>query len=91
MKMEDKMEFTKKLIIRLKEIYNSKDFVLGVLANAPHMEDHQTILDFIDKHDWVTDQTLIVLSLQLGKLREKHQKKVQKEIKLAETRIYEPD
>lgn len=59
------------LFNKLVEIEKNKDFVQGVLANAPHPEDQQAIIDFIDKGEGVTVESIITLSVLLDDEREK--------------------
>ena len=54
-----------------REIYDNRDFVLGVLSNATHPDDRRTILEFIEKGEEVTTENLILLSVDLDIKREK--------------------
>ena len=67
-------EIKRKLFDRLKEFYNDKDFVVGVMSNATHEEDRKTIIEFIDNEEDITIEDLILLSLYLGNKRETTQK-----------------
>ena len=68
--MTDK-EIANALFAKLKQIYNSRDFVLGVMSNATHPDDRKTILDFIEKGEEVTTENLILLSVDLDIKRKK--------------------
>lgn len=66
------MESTKrKLFERLKEIYPDKDFVIGVISNAGTNENYQKIIDFIDKGEDVSVESIIALSILLDDASEK--------------------
>lgn len=62
-------ETKKDLIAELKKIYYNKDFVIGIMSAATHIEDQKTILDFIKKGDEVTVENLIVLAVHLRQQR----------------------
>ena len=68
--MTDK-EVKETLREKLREIYDNRDFVLGVLSNATHPDDRRTILEFIEKGEEVTTENLILLSVDLDIKREK--------------------
>ena len=50
--------------------YSNREFVLGVMCNAPHEDDMKTILEYIEKGKDVTRENLILLSLELGNKRD---------------------
>ena len=58
-------EVKRKLFDRLKAFYNDKDFVVGVMGNAKHPEDQQTIIEFIGNEEDITIEDIILLSLYL--------------------------
>lgn len=60
----------KALFEKLRAFYNDRDFVLGVMCNAPHEDDMKTILEYIEKGKDVTRESLILLSLELGNKRD---------------------
>ena len=60
----------KALFEKLRFFYNNRDFVLGVMCNAPHEDDMKTILEYIEKREDVTIESLILLSLELGNKRD---------------------
>ncbi len=62
-------ETRKILVSKLKEIYNNRDFVVGVMSNATHIDDRKTIIDFIDKGEDVTAENIILLAVHLDQKR----------------------
>ena len=60
----------KALFEKLKALYNNRDFVLGVMCNAPHEDDMKTVLEYMEKGNNVTCENLILLSLELGNKRD---------------------
>lgn len=42
------------LFKKLKTFNNNKDFVLGVMSNAPHYEDMKKIIEYMDNGQHVT-------------------------------------
>lgn len=58
---------------KLREIYDNRDFVLGVLSNASHPDDRRTILEYIEKGEEITTENLIMLSVELDDIREKRE------------------
>ena len=60
----------KALFEKLRAFYNNRDFVLGVMCNAPHEDDMNTILKYIEKGKDLTRESLILLSLELGNKRD---------------------
>ena len=67
---EDVSPTAKALFEKLRAFYNNRDFVLGVMCNAPHEDDMKTILEYIEKGKDVTRESLILLSLELGNKRD---------------------
>lgn len=59
---------------KLREIYDSKDFVAGVLAFASNEEDQQAILEFIKNGDDVDDETVTVLAIELNRRRKNRER-----------------
>lgn len=68
--MMENNELTIKLGKKLKEVYDNDDFILAVLAEATNPKDQQTILDFIETGEDVTDETISVLAMDLADARE---------------------
>ena len=60
----------KALFEKLRAFYSNRDFILGVMCNAPHEDDMKTILEYIEKGKDVTRENLILLSLELGNKRD---------------------
>ena len=60
----------KALFEKLKAFYNNRDFILGVMCNAPHEDDMKTVLEYMEKGNNVTCENLILLSLELGNKRD---------------------
>ena len=58
------------LFNKLKAFHNDRDFVLGVMCNAPNDEDMQTIINYMDNGEDVTIENRILLSLELGNNRD---------------------
>lgn len=67
---EDVSPTAKALFEKLRAFCNNRDFVLGVMCNAPHEDDMKTILEYIEKGEDVTIESLILLSLELGNKRD---------------------
>lgn len=61
----------RKLFDKLKEFYNDKDFVIGVISNVDTDENYQKIIDFIDGGEGVTVESIIALSVLLDDVTEK--------------------
>lgn len=66
--MENK-EIKRKLFDKLKEFYNDKDFVGGVISNTKTDEERQVIIDYIDKGENVTTDKITLLGLSLKRKR----------------------
>ena len=66
---EETTPTAKALFEKLRTFYNNRDFVLGVMCNAPHEDNMKTILEYIEKGKDVTRERLILLSLELGNKR----------------------
>ena len=58
-------EVSKELCRRLKEIYNDKNFVVGVLASVENSDDAQEVIRFIDKGENVTMPSIVSLAYHL--------------------------
>lgn len=69
-----KLRFSKeckiKLIQALREIFNDKDFVLGVLCDLKSDKDIETVLTYIDCHKEATSEDIILLSLSIAEANE---------------------
>ena len=63
------MDIKRELFNKLNSFHHDKDFVIGVMSNAKHDEDRETILQFIENDDDVTIENIILLSLHLSNER----------------------
>lgn len=63
-------ELAVKLGKKLKEIYDNEAFIVEVLTYTNNPDDQQTILDFIETGEDVTDETISVLAMDLADARE---------------------
>ena len=61
-----------KLIEKLKTISEDKDFLVGVVSNAKHDDDRETIIEYIDKGENVSYEQLLLLSVYLGQKRKQN-------------------
>lgn len=62
-------ETGEKLFHLLKEIFNDRDFVIGVMSNASHVDDREEIIRFIEKGEEATVENIILLSVYLDEKR----------------------
>lgn len=53
----------RQLFEKLRELYNDKDFVVGVISNAGTEENYRKIIDFIDAGESVSVESVIALSV----------------------------
>ena len=63
------MDIKRELFNKLNSFYHDKDFVLGVMSNAKHDDDRETILQFMENGEDVTVESIILLSLHLNNER----------------------
>ena len=61
----------KQLISMLKEIWNDKDFVIGIITDLETDEERQVVIDYIKNADDVTPEDLVLLSLHIDTERTK--------------------
>ena len=61
----------RELFDKLKKLYPDKEFVLGVISNVDTVENYQHIIDFIDKGENVTVESVLALSVLLDDMTEK--------------------
>lgn len=61
----------RQLFEKLREFYNDRDFVLGVMSNVDTDENYQKIIDFIDAGESVSVESIIALSVLLDDAAEK--------------------
>lgn len=62
-------EIRKTLIARLKELYDNRDFIVGVISNATHPDDRKSIIEYIDNGEGVTMENILLLSVYLDQKR----------------------
>lgn len=55
---------------KLRELFDDDEFVLGIMTYARHINDRKAILDFINRGEDVTDESVIVLAIELSRQRE---------------------
>lgn len=60
-----------RLFFRLKNLYNDKDFVVGVMSSVDDDSDAEAILSFIENGEDVTPENIILLALELDISHEK--------------------
>lgn len=71
--MNSERDILLKLMSKLKKIYNSRDFVVGVMSIVRNIDDRKLLLGFIETNERATDQDILRLALDLDFLRGKHQ------------------
>lgn len=71
--MNGERDILLKLMSELKEIYNNRDFVVGVMSIVRNIDDRKLLLGFIETTERPTDQDILRLALDLDFLRKKHQ------------------
>lgn len=64
-------ETSLKLIKRLEELWDDKEFVIGTMSDAHTEEDRVALLDFIEQGENVNIETVSVLAIRLGNRRDK--------------------
>ena len=55
----------KRLIGMLRDIWDDKEFVLGVVTNLETDEERQAVIDYIQNNEEVTTEELVLLSLDI--------------------------
>lgn len=58
------------LIKRLKKVFNDKEFVMGMLVFVYDDKDRQLLIDYIDKGEDVTVESVSAIALNLCDLRD---------------------
>ena len=71
--MNSERDILLKLMSELKEIYNNRDFVVGVMSIVRNIDDRKLLLGFIETTESPPDQDILRLALDLDFLRKKHQ------------------
>ena len=61
----------KKLIQVLRDIWDDKEFVLGVVTDLETDEERQAVLDYIQSNDGVTTEDIVLLALHIDTERTK--------------------
>lgn len=61
----------KELIEKLKTISEDNEFLLSIINYVRSSEDRKVVIDYIDKGDDVTYETIILLALTIYEEREK--------------------
>lgn len=61
----------RQLFEKLREFYNDRDFVVGVMSNVDTDENYRKIIDFIDAGESVSAESIIALSVLLDDAAEK--------------------
>ena len=62
-------EITNKLILRLKEIYDDRNFIIGVMSFALTHDERKMVLEYIEHGEDVTAESISLLSLNLSQKR----------------------
>mgnify|MGYP003409590138 CR=1 FL=1 len=57
--MNSERDILLKLMSELKEIYNNRDFVVGVMSIVRNIDDRKRILGFIETNKSATDQDIL--------------------------------
>lgn len=66
---KDFPEMMVKLGRKLKSVWADKEFVIGVLAFAKTDEERQQVLDFIDRDENVSPESILALAITLANKR----------------------
>ena len=61
----------KQLVSMLKEIWNDRDFVIGIITDLETDDERQMVIDYIKNADDVTPEDLVLLSLHIDTERTK--------------------
>lgn len=60
---------TEKLVSELRKLFDDDEFIAGILVYADAEADQKSILEFIQKGEDVTVETVTVLALELDEAR----------------------
>ena len=63
-------ETEKELVKKLRDIWNDKEFVIGVLSHLKDDEERGEIIEFIASNDNVKSEDVVLLSLDIDRLRD---------------------
>lgn len=80
--MERITPIEKQLISMLKDIWNDKDFVIGIITDLETDDERQLVIDYIKNNDGAKPDDLVLLSLHIDNERTKHQAHIMKQLKL---------
>lgn len=56
---------------KLKSVYNNDNFITAVLSYADNEVDQKSIIEFIDKGEDVTDETVLIFAMELADVHDK--------------------
>jgi len=56
---------------KLKSVYNNDNFITAVLSYADNEVDQKSIIEFIDKGEDVTDETVLIFAMELADAHDK--------------------
>ena len=59
-----------RLIELLRNLTDNQEYISGILDNAPHEDDRKYICEYIKTNDNITISDIIVLSAELGMIRD---------------------
>lgn len=63
-------ETEKELVKKLRDIWDDKEFVIGVLSHLKDDEERGEIIEFIASNDNVKSEDVVLLSLDIDRLRD---------------------
>lgn len=63
-------EVEKELVKKLRDIWNDKEFVIGVLSHLKDDEERGELIEFIDSNDNVTSEVVTLLALDISQARD---------------------
>ncbi len=63
-------ETEKELVKKLRDIWNDKEFVIGVLSHLKDDKERGEIIEFIASNDNVKSEDVVLLSLDIDRLRD---------------------
>lgn len=56
---------------KLKSVYDNDNFITAVLSYADNEVDQKSIIEFIDKGEDVTDETVLIFAMELADAHDK--------------------
>lgn len=56
---------------KLKSVYNNDNFITAVLSYADNEVDQKSVIEFIDKGEDVTDETVLIFAMELADAHDK--------------------